>query len=170
MTGRYVLASLTLALLSVGVSGVDASHLGDGKKHRIVYQLDDPGVDKARFVLNNIANHVKGVGGFKNIEALELVVFGPALKEFMRKGLDPEIKHALEALQAQGVVFGDQGLQAVGYVVHGATVVRRRGSDHVADQLRRSDRRTRRPLLRSGTLRSRPCCRPVPGPRGSASF
>ena len=100
---------LTALVFFFGATGAGASHLGDGKKHRIVYQLDDPGVDKARFVLNNIANHVKGVGGFKNIEALELVVFGPALKEFVRKDLDPEIRQALEALQTQGVVFGACG-------------------------------------------------------------
>ena len=101
--------AIAVALWLAGAAGVDASHLGDGKKHRIVYQLDDPGVDKARFVLNNIANHVKGVGGFKNIEALELVVFGPALKEFVKKGLDSEVRQALEALQVQGVVFGACG-------------------------------------------------------------
>ena len=101
--------AIALALLLAGVTAAGASHLGDGKKHRIVYQLDDPGADRAKFVLNNIANHVKGVGGFANIEALELVVFGPALKEFVRKGIDPEIRQALEALQAQGVVFGACG-------------------------------------------------------------
>jgi len=101
--------AVAVALGVVSVTAAGASHLGDGKKHRIVYQLDDPGVDKARFVLNNIANHVKGVGGWKNVEALELVVFGPALKEFVRKGLDPEIGQALEALQTQGVVFGACG-------------------------------------------------------------
>ena len=103
------LSAVALALVLVGVTGADASHLGDGKKHRIVYQLDDPGVDKARFVLNNIANHVKGVGGFKNIEALELVVFGPALRHFLAKDLDPEVKQMLEALQAQGLAFGACG-------------------------------------------------------------
>ena len=103
------LSALALALVLVGVRGAGASHLGDGKKHRIVYQLNDPGVDKARFVLNNIHNHVKGVDGFKNIEALELVVFGPALKHFVTKDLDREVKQALESLQMQGVVFGACG-------------------------------------------------------------
>jgi uncharacterized protein len=101
--------AFAVALSMATVTVVAASHLGDGKKHRIVYQLDDPGVDKARFVLNNVANHLKGVGGWNNVEALELVVFGPALKEFVRKGLDPEIRQALEALQTQGVVFGACG-------------------------------------------------------------
>ena len=101
--------AIAVALWLAGAAGVDASHLGDGKKHRIVYQLDDPGVDKARFVLNNVANHVKGVGGFKNIEALELVVFGPALKHFLTKDIDREVREALETLQTQGVVFGACG-------------------------------------------------------------
>ena len=105
---RQVMAVATGVLL-VSTSGAGASHLGDGKKHRILYQLDDPGVEKARFVLNNIANHVKGVGGFQNIEALELVVFGPALKHFVTKDIDREVRQALEALQMQGVVFGACG-------------------------------------------------------------
>ena len=100
---------MAVALSLAGAAGAGASHLGDGKKHRIVYQLDDPGVDKARFVLNNIQNHVKGVGGFQNIEALELVVFGPALKHFVTKDIDREVKQALAALQTQGVVFGACG-------------------------------------------------------------
>ena len=103
------LSALALALVLSGVAGADASHLGDGQKHRILYQLDDPGVDKARFVLNNIANHVKGVGGWRNVEALELVVFGPALKHFVTKDIDREVRQALEALQMQGVIFGACG-------------------------------------------------------------
>jgi uncharacterized protein len=100
---------VAVALALVGVTATGASHLGDGKKHRIVYQLDDPGVDKAHFVLNNIQNHVKGVGGWKNIEALELVVFGPALRHFVTKDIDPDVRQALAALQAQGLVFGACG-------------------------------------------------------------
>ncbi len=103
------LVAFALALMLAGITPSGASHLGDGKKHRIVYQLDDPGVDKARFVLNNIANHVKGVGGWQNVEALELVVFGPALKHFVTKDIDREVKQALQALQAQGLVFGACG-------------------------------------------------------------
>lgn len=103
------MGAIAMALLIVNAGAAGASHLGDGKKHRIVYQLDDPGLDKARFVLNNIANHVKGVGGFGNIEALELVVFGPALQYFVAKGLDRELKQGLETLQAQGLVLGACG-------------------------------------------------------------
>ena len=101
--------AVAAALLLAGTAGAGASHLGDGKKHRIVYQLDDPGVDRTRFVLNNIQNHVRGVGGWKNIEALELVVFGPALANFVRKDVDAVVKQSLEALQAGGLTFGACG-------------------------------------------------------------
>jgi intracellular sulfur oxidation DsrE/DsrF family protein len=103
------LSAFALVLMLFGVTGADAAHLGDGKKHRIVYQLNDPGVDRARFVLNNIANHVKGVGGWGNVEALELVVFGPGLKHFVAKDIDREVRQALESLQMQGLVFGACG-------------------------------------------------------------
>jgi len=105
---RWV-AAVVAALFLVGAAGAGASHLGDGKKHRIVYQLDDPGVDKTTFVLNNIQNHVRGVGGWKNIEALELVVFGPALRNFVTKDMDPAVKQSLAALQAEGLTFGACG-------------------------------------------------------------
>jgi hypothetical protein len=36
---------IALALVMAGAAGAAASHLGDVKKHRVVYQLDDPGVD-----------------------------------------------------------------------------------------------------------------------------
>jgi intracellular sulfur oxidation DsrE/DsrF family protein len=106
---RLFMAALVAGLVLSGVAGVQASHLGDGKKHRIVYQLDDPGVDKTQFVLNNIQNHVKGVGGWKNIEAFELVVFGPALRNFVTKDMDPGIRQSLAALQTEGLIFGACG-------------------------------------------------------------
>ena len=49
------------------------------------------------------------MGGWTNVEALELVVFGPALRHFVAKDLDLEVKQALEALQAQGLSFGACG-------------------------------------------------------------
>ena len=102
-------AAVAVVALLVGAIDAGASHLGDGKKHRILYQLDDAGVDKARFVLNNIRNHVNGVGGWKNVDALELVVFGPALRSFVAKDIDPGVRQALEALQGQGVIFAACG-------------------------------------------------------------
>jgi hypothetical protein len=118
VTPSWWAAGVAAALVLMGGVDAGASHLGDGKRHRILYQLDDAGIDKARFVLNNIQNHVTGVGGWKNIEALELVVFGPALRSFVTKDIDPAIKRALETLQTQGLTFG-----ACGNTMKGMNVV-----------------------------------------------
>lgn len=107
---RMWTAALGIGLLIFGVSVTQASHLKESpNKHKIVYHLNDPGVDKAKAVLGNIRNHIKGVGGWENIEALELVVHGAALKTFLKKEMDPEVKRALETLQTEGMAFGACG-------------------------------------------------------------
>ncbi len=101
-----VAAIITSGLVLLGGFAAQASHLKEqSNKHKVVYHLSETGVDKARFVLGNIQNNIEGVGGWQNIEALELVVHGPALKNFVTKTMDPELKKALERLQAQGVGF-----------------------------------------------------------------
>ena len=107
---RGWIPDLVVAIVLLALMPADASHLKENpRKHRIVYQLDEAGVDQARFVLGNIRNHVAGVGGWQNVESLELVVFGPALKSFVQSSMDPALKQALEALQAQGLSFGACG-------------------------------------------------------------
>ena len=104
------MAALVAALVLLGVPPARASHLKDRpQKHKVVYHLSEAGVDKARFVLGNIQNTIEGVGGWANIEAIELVVHGPALRTFLTKTMDPDIKRMLEQLQAQGVGFGACG-------------------------------------------------------------
>ena len=94
-----------LAVLLLVSSGAGASHLADQpKRHKIFYHLDEPGPDRARAVLVNIENHVNVVG-WKNIEALELVVHGPALRTFLAKDIDPEVRGKLETLLAGGLRF-----------------------------------------------------------------
>ena len=110
-----LIVMLVVAMVALACGTASASHLGDGKKHKILYQLNDPGVDKTRFVLNNIGNHVDGVGGWKNIEALELVVFGPALRHFVTKDMDSVIKRLLAELQAGGLVLGVCGNTMKGF-------------------------------------------------------
>jgi hypothetical protein len=94
---------LSMAAVLVALVHADAA---DARKHKIVYQLSDAGVDKAKFVLGNIRNHISGVGGGQNIEGLELVVFGPALKSFVPGSMDPTLMQMLDALQMQGMRFG----------------------------------------------------------------
>ena len=101
-----VAAVVGLAMLA----GAEASHLKENpKKHKIVYHLNEAGVDKTKFVLSNIENHIKGVGGLQNIETIELVVHGPALKNFLTATIDPGLKASLERLQTEGLVFGACG-------------------------------------------------------------
>ncbi len=105
-----VVALITAGLLLLAAPAAQASHLKDQpKKHKVVYHLSEPGADKARFVLGNIQNTIEGVGGWQNLEAIELVVHGPALRNFVTKTMDPDLRKALERLQAQGLGFGACG-------------------------------------------------------------
>lgn len=107
---RGILVAVVAMTVVVDVSRAEASHAPDNpKKHRIVYHLTEPGAEKAKAVLGNIRNHVRGVKGWEHIEALELVVHGPALKTFIRADMDPEVKRALETLQTEGLAFGACG-------------------------------------------------------------
>jgi intracellular sulfur oxidation DsrE/DsrF family protein len=94
-----------VAALALAWSVAQASHLVEQpKRHKVLYHLDEPGVDRARAVLVNIENHVNVVG-WKNIEALELVVHGPALRTLLAKDMDPEVRGKLETLLAGGLRF-----------------------------------------------------------------
>jgi intracellular sulfur oxidation DsrE/DsrF family protein len=104
---RSLVSIVVIALLAPAAG---ATHLAEQpRKHRVVYHLSEAGVDKARFVLGNIHNTITGVGGVGNIEAIELVVHGPALKTFVTTTMDRELKAMLTELQGQGLVLGACG-------------------------------------------------------------
>jgi len=108
--GIFAVTAVVVGLGVLASTGSEAAHLKENsKKHKIVYHLNEPGAEKAKAVLGNMRNHVKGVGGWENIEALELVVHGAALKSFLRKDMDPLVKRALETLQTEGMGFGACG-------------------------------------------------------------
>lgn len=103
-------ALTVLLALALSAGAVEASHRKEQpRKHRVVYHLTDGGVDKARAVLGNIVNHVNGVGGWDHLDAVELVVHGPALKSFVTKDMDPALRGALDRLQTQGLALGACG-------------------------------------------------------------
>jgi intracellular sulfur oxidation DsrE/DsrF family protein len=110
-TGRVVaVAAVLTGLVMLAGTSAEAAHLKENpKKHRIVYHLNEPGAEKAKAVLGTIRNHVKGVGGWENIEALELVIHGAALKSFLRSDMDPQVRRGLETLQTEGMAFGACG-------------------------------------------------------------
>ena len=98
------------SLLVLGPAPAGASHLKEQpRKHKVVYHLSEGGVDAARFVLGNIHNTIAGVGGPGNVEAIEVVVHGPALRTFVVAGMDPQLKAMLSELQGQGLVLGTCG-------------------------------------------------------------
>lgn len=110
MTIRSLVSLAMASLLVLAPTVTGASHLKEQpRKHKVVYHLSEAGVDKARFVLGNIHNTITGVGGPAHVEAVELVVHGPALTTFLTASMDPELKATLAELQGQGLVLGACG-------------------------------------------------------------
>src|SRR5712691_8005823 len=107
---RAPIALAAVVLVALLPPSVQAAHIKEQpKKHRVVYHLDEAGSDKAKFVLGNIENHIRGVGGPEHVEAIELVVHGPALGDFVTARWDPALKAALDRLQSQGLALGACG-------------------------------------------------------------
>ena len=103
-------ALLVVTLVALAPPPARASHLKEQpKKHKVVYHLDEAGLDKAKSVLGNIENHIRGVGGADHIEAIELVVHGAALRNFVTASMDPALRGALDRLQTQGLEVGACG-------------------------------------------------------------
>jgi len=110
MTLRSLVWLAIASLLVVGPAPAGASHLKEQpRQHKVVYHLSEAGVDQARFVLGNIHNTITGVGGTRHVEAIELVVHGPALKTFVVASMDPQLKAMLSELQGQGLALGACG-------------------------------------------------------------
>jgi intracellular sulfur oxidation DsrE/DsrF family protein len=114
MGKRWGIVLGTLGLLAVMpalAERAEASHTADNpKKHKIVYHFNgaDDGnhVKKAKAVLGNIQNHVKGVGGWDNIEALVLVIHGDGVLPFIEKGMDPEVRKRYDLLTVGAMKMG----------------------------------------------------------------
>ena len=101
-----VAAGVTAGFLVLGVSAGEASHTADSpKKHKAFFHLNEGDTKKAVAVLVNMQNFVDVVG-WKNIEALELVVHGPGLRPFLAKTIDPEVKGKIETLLTGGLKMG----------------------------------------------------------------
>ncbi len=65
-----------------------------------VYHLAD--LDKVDFVLGNINNHYKGMGGPENV-TIALVVHGPALKAFHSADASPDLSKRTNELAKTGL-------------------------------------------------------------------
>jgi intracellular sulfur oxidation DsrE/DsrF family protein len=67
---------------------------------KVVYHLSD--LDKVDFVLGNINNHYKGMGGPDNV-TIALVVHGPALKAFHSADASPDMSKRTDDLSKTGL-------------------------------------------------------------------
>src|SRR2546422_10849647 len=101
----WTIVVITAGMVALSAGGAEAAHSPEyPKKHKIFYHLNEGGVEKAKDALVNIESHVQVVG-WKNIEALELVVHGPALRSFLARDIDPDVRGKLETLLAGGLRF-----------------------------------------------------------------
>jgi uncharacterized protein len=113
---KFALAMAPASLLATRANAEAGTDTPQASK--VAYHLAD--LDKVEFVLGNIANHYKGMGGPENV-TIALVVHGPALKAFRAAGASPDVaKHIAElvksglasnacifAMQAQNITLAD---------------------------------------------------------------
>jgi len=98
---KILTALLTASILTLGLSpAMNGAIAAD--KVKVVYHVSD--AEKVPFVLNNMRNHIDGVGGADNVE-LVLVSHGPAVKRFVDIEAVDKDRAAISKLQAQGVEF-----------------------------------------------------------------
>ena len=98
----------TLALFSgAGLATTTVAANADTmKKQRVAYHVSD--ADKVGFVLNNIRNHIKGVGGPDKVEII-LVAHGPAMKQFHKLDGNASVMDRMTTLMGEGVAFNACG-------------------------------------------------------------
>jgi intracellular sulfur oxidation DsrE/DsrF family protein len=89
-------------LASLVLFGALSTGAGAADKIDVVYHLSEP--DRAAFVLNNMQNHIDGVGGSENINMV-LVVHGPAIQALEDVEATDGVRSAVAALREQGVAF-----------------------------------------------------------------
>lgn len=102
---RSFLKTLGLGAVAGGVAvaaKAEPAQAAKGGKQKVVYHLSD--LNKVNFVLGNIRNHIKGMGGPQNVEVV-LVTHGPALKAFHAIQVARSVEKKVAALQKVGIRF-----------------------------------------------------------------
>lgn len=97
---RRNLLALALALTPASLLASRAGAADTADAAKVAYHLAD--LDKVDFVLGNINNHYKGMGGPDKV-TIALVVHGPALKAFHSAGASPDIAKRLADLTKNGL-------------------------------------------------------------------
>jgi uncharacterized protein len=107
MENRRSFFGKTLAALgALALVGKASAAPAAGGKQKVAYHLSE--MEKVGFVIGNIRNHIKGMGGPEKVD-IQLVVHGPALKAFHKVRAKSGLQDALDELKAEGV-----GLHACG--------------------------------------------------------
>lgn len=92
-------AAIATAAAAIGAARADAAASDNSK---VVYHLSD--LDKVSFVLGNIRNHYKGMGGPDKV-TIALVVHGPALKAFHAAAASPDAAKRTGELSKEGLAL-----------------------------------------------------------------
>ena len=99
MLNRRLFMSLAAILPGIGVAASAAK--AETKKQQVAYHVSE--LKKVGFVLRNIRNHIKGMGGPGKVEII-LVAHGPALKAFHTMSGDQGVLSSLKKLTGGGAV------------------------------------------------------------------
>ncbi|MBK1706504.1 DsrE family protein [Halochromatium glycolicum] len=94
---RQPLLAIPLALVLLMVASVTTA---DDDKLDVVYHVSDE--SKVNFALNNMQNHIDGIGGPDKINMV-LVLHGPAVRRFDALEAVATVRNAVAKLQEQGV-------------------------------------------------------------------
>jgi intracellular sulfur oxidation DsrE/DsrF family protein len=102
---------LVARLAAAGAAGFAAFRTGealaaDDGVPRVAYHLSDR--EKVQFVLGNIENHFKGMGGPDKVR-IALVANGPALTAFASKDINPDVERRLRKVADMGLELGACG-------------------------------------------------------------
>ena len=93
-------------MLAVAFNAGLVTVAGMAEKMKVAYHLSEEG--KVGFVLSNIRNHIKGVGGPAKVD-IDLVVHGPALGAFHDMQAEPAVLERTQSLLKEGVSFNACG-------------------------------------------------------------
>ncbi|MEJ1959683.1 MAG: DsrE family protein [Nitrosomonadales bacterium] len=95
-------SNTVVRLLSILVLIFTMGTASAADKLKVVYHVSD--LEKVPFVLTNIENHIKAVGGPENVEII-LVAHGPALQYFQQENNDRPFLERIQSLRNKGIEF-----------------------------------------------------------------
>jgi len=96
-----VFTGLFALFMGMGINAAQASEIQGKNKMKVVYHVDGPNPEVAKYALTLINKHIEAEGGPENIDIV-LVVHGPALKLFENANADQELKSKIKMVLDKG--------------------------------------------------------------------